>query len=136
MSREYGRVTSLATQKRDLNMVDEVIRSYCNLPRDYDVEKWLETAPGRRQGLSALWSREEVDIDDGKKKAYVYPDFYAAKTHDVELLRSIYKRGCPGTDILLRDVLVKELRVDELRASLCISEWFSSQRAKYELKCL
>ena len=49
-------------------MVDEVIRSYCNLPRNYDVEKWLETAPGRRQGLSALWSREEVDIDDDKKR--------------------------------------------------------------------
>ena len=80
-------------------------------------------APGRRQGLSALWSREEVDIDDGKKKAYVYPDFYAAKTHDVELLRSISKRGCPGTDILLGRAR-QELRVDELRASLCISEWF------------
>ena len=128
MSREYGRVTSLATRKRDLNMVDEVIRSYCNLPRDYDVEKWLETAPGRRHGLGALWSREEVDIDMGKKKAYVYPDFYAAKMCDAELLRSIYKRGCPGTDILLRDVLVNELRVDELRASMCIGEWFSNQR--------
>jgi hypothetical protein len=109
-------------------MVDEVIRSYCNLPWDYDVEKWLETAPGRRHGLGALWSREEVDIDRGKKKAYVYPDFYAAKMRDAELLRSIYKRGCPGTDILLRDVLVNELRVDELRASMCIDEWFSNQR--------
>lgn len=128
MSREYGRVTSLATRKRDLNMVDEVIRSYCNLPWDYDVEKWLETAPGRRHGLGALWSREEVDIDRGKKKAYVYPDFYAAKMCDAELLRSIYKRGCPGTDILLRDVLVNELRVDELRASMWIGEWFSNQR--------
>ncbi len=128
MSREYGRVTSLATRKRDLNMVDEVIRSYCNLPWDYDVEKWLETAPGRRHGLGVLWSREEVDIDRGKKKAYVYPDFYAAKMCDAELLRSIYKRGCPGTDILLRDVLVNELRVDELRASMCIDEWFSNQR--------
>ena len=134
MSREYGRVTSLATQKRDLNMVDEVIRSYCNLPRNYDVEKWLETAPGRRQGLSALWSREEVDIDDGKKKATCTR--ILREDARCRLLRSIYKRGCPGTDILLRDVLVKELRVDELRASLCISEWFLSQRAKYELKCL
>ena len=126
MSREYGRVTSLATRKRDLNMVDEVIRSYCNLPQDYDVEKWLETAPGRRHGLGALWSREEVDIDMGKKKAYVYPDFYAAKMCDAELLRSIYKRGCPGTDILLRDVLVNELRVDELRASMCICLLYTS----------
>jgi len=134
MSREYGRVTSLATQNRDLKTVDDAIRSYCDLPRDCDVEKWLETKPGRRRGLGALWMREEVDIGDGgKKKAYVYPDFYAAKAHDVELLRGIYKRGCPGTDILLRDVLVEELKVDEMRASMCIDEWFSNQRL--ELKC-
>jgi len=124
---EFARLASIAVQKSDLRMVDEIIKRAVAIPYARGVEEWMRGSPTRRRSLRTLWAPEEVDIDDADV-ASVYPDFYAAKSHDPELLQAIYARGCPSTDVLLQKVLVKELHRDEMRVAKCIEAWFSKRR--------
>ena len=58
----------------------------------------LRTSLRRRKG-TPRWPRQVVSA--GSRDYEVYPDFWAAKAKNGEVLRILYEEGCPRTESLL-----------------------------------
>lgn len=53
----------------------------------------------RRRKYASRWPKGIVSA--GSREYEVYPDFWAAKAKNVEILRVLYEEGCPRTESLL-----------------------------------